>query len=351
MPSGVIFSESFGWASTAANLTAAGINKWTATAGGSGFSVGTGFGRGGGKGLQIQSGTTQQGTIEKAFTTQYTELTLGIAVNFISAGAAYNLFSFVDGGTIQVDVRIQADGSLIVTRNGTTILGPSTILFAPNSGFHYFWLRALIHPSAGTIKVIGDGAEVLSGTGLNTRATASSQINMLRLGNLSSLTKDVRYADIVVIDCAVNPVDKLSNDVRVQYLGPDADGFYNTDWAPNTGASRFGAIDEIPPNSDTDYIEEANVNGVVSVGLTDVAAVSGTIHTVVPYHVSRKTDAGSGSVQPGIREGGVDAYGTNQPLLVSYGHYMGGTIDSAPSGGVWDYTKLAAAELLLKRTA
>lgn len=351
MASGVIFSESFGWASVLANLSAAGIGKWTS---GSGTAFGTGNGRAGGKGCRVDgsSAGTASRNLHLSLGAQYTELTIGFAVSMISQSATMHLIKFFDGSTVQVDLRHNVDGSFSITRNGTVIAGPSATLVSVGSGFGYLWLRVLCHPSAGTVKLIYQGTTLLSATGLNTRASANTQMNAIEFGLASAQANFIfDFCDVVLIDGAVNATDKLADDIRVEYGGPDADGDYNTAWPPNTGTSRFGVIDEIPPNSDTDYIEAAAANDLVSVGVSDPVGQSGTIFTVVPWAIARKTDAGAGSVAIGLRQNSVDALGPTYALSTTYAHLFGGARDVAPDASAWDYTKINAAQLLLKRIA
>jgi hypothetical protein len=358
MASGVLFSESFLWANAVGDLATAGSGKWSSRAsnGGSWSFQTNPYGRG----YRFTSNNvsnTVSNEFRKDFTvTTYNEFTVGFAFQALANPTLLQLVKFYDGATLQMDIVLNNDGSISARRNGTVILGPSTRLFPDNSGWYYFWFRCKIDPSGGTVKLIGTGPgfageTILSGTGLNTRASANSRVTAVAFygaSNNSGVTAE--WASIVIIDCAVNPVDKLSNECRVDYLGPDGDGFY-TAWTPSTGTTRYTTIDEKPPNGDTDYSEAAAVNDQMSVTLSDPSVVSGTIHTVVPYHVSRKTDAGDGSMAVGLRQNSVDALGADTPLSTGYaGHYMAGARDTAPDGSAWDYTKLGSTELLFKRT-
>ncbi len=362
MASGVIFSESLGWASTFADLYSSAYGKWSSFADPSGTeSLASGTTRG--KAVRfLGPGVTGNtaGYLEKQLGAQYVELTCGFAFNPTAfSSVALPVVQLVDGTTVQVDLRIQTDGALVITRNGTTIAGPSTTLFPAGSGWYYFWLRVKISATVGTVKLIATGAglsgsTILSGSSLNTQASANTQVNAFRLGGgvvAQRQSSDFYWTDIVIIDATVNAVDKLGNDVKVEYLAPNADGFYNTAWPPNTGASRFGVIDEVPPNSDTDYIEAASVGDKVSVGLTAPTSTAGTIHTVVPYFLAKKTDAGAGSMKAGFRENSVDAMGADTGLGTSYTHYRGTPQDTAPDATAWDYTKIGNTELVMERTA
>lgn len=77
-------------------------------------------------------------------------------------------------GVNQCDIRLDGSGHIIITRNGTTIGGPSTQVIAPNT-WHYYEFKALFATGAtGTVEVKLDGATILTVTSVQTATTTAA---------------------------------------------------------------------------------------------------------------------------------------------------------------------------------
>lgn len=274
----------------------------------------------------------------------------GMAIKISDISKAHCLFAFMQGGSLQMEARITAAGLLTVTRNGT-VLGTSAAALVANR-WTYVELKVVINPSTGTYELRVDGANVVSGTGANTRATGSSTWDGLRLGDTAftgSFTKD--YDDIYFLDGSGSFNNDFLGDVRVDAYVTTANG--NTSGStPSTGTNRALNVDDAAPNGDTDYNTLAASGDKDTLVLTDLSPAG--VGTVLGFQVliyAAKTDAGAGSVCPVIRSGGTDYDGTATALSTTYG-YARVPYDTNPATGVrMTESEFNAAELGYKRTA
>lgn len=237
---GVVLTESWdaitttsqrGWTGTNATLTAAAA-------------------RTGPHGLPMSGG---QGAIK----------TLPAAITYIAGVAyrttAYNftgfgqVIAFLDGATVQVDLRLQGSaggqGTFEVTRNGT-VLGSVSTYALPVNIFHYIELEVTVDPVTGSVIARVDGNVIISVSGANTRATANTQINGIELFGQNG---PVHFDDVVVLDkSGAAPNNDFLGDVAVYALLASGGGTY-TQYTSSSGNPNYQNIDEASPNDDTDY--------------------------------------------------------------------------------------------------
>ena len=356
MASGVILTEGFGGVTQYTELINATTGKWfnVAVNGSPNYTISPTYGRYGRNGLRMVTANTSSRYFGTYLGANYTELLIGIAFAPISVGSQRIMVTIGEGGNgTHCSLRIDVGGAISVYRGSTLISGPSSQTYVDGSGYHYLWWRLKGSDTVGTSTVTVDGTQILASTSLDTFANANTWYNGIWIGHTSgsASSQEIWYADIVVVDCSVNAVNKLANDISIGGYFPNAAGNYNTAWPATGAASRQLAIGEIPPDGDTSYVQGAAAGDKVSVGLTDSAASGGQIITVVPYAIHKKTEAGDASIAVGLRQGGTDVQGTTVPSNALYLHKAGAAQDLAPDGGAWDYSKLNATELLLTRVA
>jgi hypothetical protein len=214
-----------------------------------------------------------------------------------------------ESGTAQVDVRITPLGKLKVTSGGV-VLGISTrqVVFA---GVHFqYEIKAVIHPSAGTIDVrtCGDPAGIpgLTGlTGLNTRVTGVSSIDevawcsdtLIAGGDGASVNID--HSDISVRD------DGWMGDAQWDYFASSVAGFYQQ-FTPSAGTNP-STIDETGAPT-ADHNKTSNVGDIDSFTGGSVSATA-VIPAVCQVMLHNKQAAGVAEDKFLFRQGGVDYTG------------------------------------------
>ena len=206
-----------------------------------------------------------------------------------------------DLGTNQCDLRIIPGGLLRVTRNGT-VLATSSASLLTNIYYHIEW-KIVIDNSAGSTIVKVNEVEVINSTSLDTQNTANAYATDVYLGFWNAFPGVVRgdFDDFVVRD------DGFSGDCSVVALLPTGIGSTNQ-WTATGAATTREAVDETPPNSDTDYIQTANITDL-SLFTYPTISVLATIVAVIPIPFAKKTAAGVTQIKSVVRSGGANYAG------------------------------------------
>jgi hypothetical protein len=264
------------------------------------------FGRNGTNGLQWVSSGANYVVKAIAGAPATVGLSCGIRSN---VNTAYNVFGhFVDGTTVQIELRINNQGKIEVLRgqNGM-ILATGTKIINSNTYVHVE-AKVLIHPSAGTAVVKINGVIDINASGLNTRATGTSQATNAYLGCTYNTGNGATGSmdDVIVWDTTgAAPQNDFPGDLRAQNLIPTGDGAA-TAWTINGGSTHFDRVDESAQDGDTTYSSDATPGDRELFTFSDLSPSAGTILGVAYVNVVRKDDAGARSIVSVHRQGGVN---------------------------------------------
>ena len=175
--------------------------------------------------LLINSG----GTATRTFTVSYGHLIMGFAIYQPSTPTSVTVARFLDTGSIQTDVRTDAGGHLVLTRNGT-VLGTSTPLLSP--GWNYLEMDVTFATGAtGTADLWLNGVRVLHLTSVQTASTANANANQVQLVGPQNTSY---FRDIYVIDASTGSNTSPLGDVTVGVKYPNAAGV-NQQWTASSG--------------------------------------------------------------------------------------------------------------------
>jgi hypothetical protein len=346
------FGDPGGRMYTAAGTAAANIlAHWTSLSATSAWSVSASNGRTTGSCLRMAQ-SNQNTAIFKTLTSQ---ATLGIAFAFRSGGAQItsgpSMAGFYDT-TAQVDLRLNSDFTLSVTRAGT-VLGTTSSGLNLNSYAHIEF-KVTFHPSAGTVDVWINGVNRLSLTGQNTRATANSSANAVYIGNPSINPNNQvgtwDYDDIIVYDGQATDANGNADitgpigDCGLAWLLPTGAGT-TTQFTPDTG-SNFARVNEATPDGDTSYAESATVGNIDTYAMGDLAGTVTTIKSVASIQYAKKTDVGARGMKAELRSGGGNAaHATEIALGNSYLYYFSNWGRNPNNGSPADWTPTAVNAL------
>lgn len=228
---------------------------------------------------------------------------------------------FRDSGTVQLDVRVTPVPHRIrVTRNGTTLATGVTNLI-PSTWYHLS-LDAVIDPTTGSFDVKLNGVTEISGSGVNTRATANSSANQVQVLGAGPGMTGASYIDDFVFGDNSGPSNTAAiGDVRVEAILPTAAGAFS-EWTPSAG-SNWQNVDDVPANDDTDYNSSATATAKDTFAMANVTPTAGTVKAIQYALYARKDDAGSRVIAPMSRQSGVDyVSATSHPLGNSYAYYI-----------------------------
>ncbi|MDO8562376.1 MAG: hypothetical protein Q7S25_00875, partial [Candidatus Limnocylindria bacterium] len=217
-----------------------------------------------------------------------------------------------------------ASTRLQVFRSGT-LLATSAGTY-PANVYNFIEFKVTINSVTGSYEVRVNGAvdANLSASGVNTRGVGTNNsTNMLRVGGVAGANTLGAYIDdLYICDLSGAANNDYLGDVRVQALLPNAAGAHSQ-WTPSGGAvANYTMVDEATPNDDTDYNSDATVGDIDTYAFSDLTPTTGTVKAVQTVIDARKDDAGTRTIAPVVREGGVDYVGPNHNVGTTYAFQM-----------------------------
>lgn len=278
-----------------------------------------------------------------------TTIITGFALNMGSApSSALNILEYREVATVHIALRLNTDLSVSVLRN-TTVLGSSAAGVVTASGYCFLELKALINDTTGTYEVRVNGANVLSGTGADTRNAATGIVSSVAI--LFARSGQV-FDDLYIADGTGSANNDFLGDVRIDAYLPNANG-NSSQLAGSDGNSvdNYLLVDENPPNDDTDYVQSATAAQKDTYGFPNMSHTPASIYGVQVNMSAKKDDAGARSICSVTRSGGSDTDGTTLALSTSYLFYMQ-VIETDPNtAAAWTQSGWNAAEFGVKVAA
>lgn len=270
--------------------------KWASV--GAQVTIVAGAGRWGGQALRCNRGSN--GGIYTMLKGAFASLGAAVAAKQAAPSGSTEiiLLRFLDANAgEQCSLRVNQSGTVIVSRNGTTLASSSSpITFGV---FHHFSFYAKIHDSAGEYAVRVDGASVAGisdATGVNTRGQTNNSASGvgLKQGGINNGTGDLDFSDFVVFDIDAGAADVIP-DCKVETLYPNGAGSLD-DFTPSAG-SNYQTVDETLVNS-SDYNTSTAQDQIDVFAMTDLATASGTPLGIQWCAYAWKTDAGGEGIKP-----------------------------------------------------
>lgn len=270
---------------------------------------------------------------------------VGLALNLTGLPASQSqLIQLRDASTLQVDLRINTDGTLAVTRNGTT-LGTSVAVLSTGA-FSYIEFKVAISDASGTYDVRVNGANVLSGTG-DTKNTANASANQIYIFGTSGGACVWDIDDLYICDGTGNQNSDFLGDVRVDCYRPSGNGNSSgMTGSDGNSTDNYALVDETTPNGDTDYVESSVASTTDTYAVGDMTHTPTLIFGVQAVASAKKDDAGARSLANVVRSNSTDADGATQALSTSYAMYRDiWELDPIGSPNIaWTKTSFNAAE-------
>ncbi len=273
-----------------------------------------------------------------------TEFYLRFAVLF-TATTANPFFRWYNGAGLAGSLRTKTFGNDVATvamYDGTTLRATSSTFTMLINEWHVFEVRVKIHASTGIFQVKFDGTLVLDFTG-----ATDAQAQVDRINFVSTAGNDTTDIDDIALNDTAGGVDDgwIADGGVLAALVPSGVGNY-TDLIASAG-NAWDCVNEIPQNSDTDYVYESIVDKKSTYTLTDVAGIptGGTIKRVWVELAAKETAADGVEIATVLRSATTDATGADQVLTIAYARYISAEylVDPADSAA-WTDTKLNALE-------
>jgi hypothetical protein len=328
---------------------------WTSlgTNAGSSWSVSAGNGRTTGSSLRCVSASASDQRLFKTLTAQ---ATWGIAFGF-----RFSALTGVNGGQIagtrdittnQADLRLNSDGTLAVTRNGTA-LATSAVALSLNTYYHIEFKVTIGASAAYEVRL--NGVAVIGPATGNTQATGNATANGIFIGPLSgsaSAYGNMDFDDVVVYDGQATDANGFSDintfigDCGVAWLQPTGAGT-TTQFTPGAG-SNYAQVNEATPDGDTTYVESATVGQIDTYAMADLPVGVLAVKTLAVVHHGRKTDVGSRGMKAVVRSGGGNTAHATEIALANTYQYYGSVFGQNPNAGSainWTPTSVNALEI------
>jgi hypothetical protein len=255
--------------------------------------------------------------------------------------SALNLLEFLETATLHVALRLNTDMSVSVLRSNTA-LATSAAGVVPTSGYCYVELKALINDTTGTYEVRINGANVLSGTGADTRNGATGVITGVSI--LFARNGQI-FDDFYICDSAGSVNNDFLGDRRVDVYFPNGNG--NSSQMVGSDANstdNYLLVDDTNPNDDTDYVQSDVLNNKDTYTFQNMSHTPASISGVMTLANAKKDDAGSRSIAMVTRSGGTDYDGSTQALSTSYIYYKQILETDPGTSSAWTQSGFNSAE-------
>jgi len=218
-------------------------------------------------------------------------------------------FSFYDGATRGINLRLDIDGKLSVHRS-STLLGTSTNVISVAT-WYYVELKILTHNSNGTVDLKVNETSWLSLSSQDTQQGSNAYHTAIQLGYVPNET--IQYDDVYCLDGSGSINNDFLGRRQVQAIRPDAAGA-TTEWDPNTGAN-YAAVDEVQLDEDTTYVE------TTFTGEKDLynyeSSVGSSIIDGIQVMTEAKATVGSMDLHTIVKSGSTEDDGSADPISSS----------------------------------
>lgn len=178
------------------------------------------------------------------------------------SGIPVVLAALLDAGTVQADLRLNADQTLEVTRAGTAVSGGKSTRPLVADLFQFVEWKCQLKSgiSSDEVLVRVDGELFVSVTsGESLIITANATANQILLGNtLTTLPAAHDYDDLIVLD-RQGALSALSGGMAVFTVYPSSGGQYSA-FSPSSGANHVSQVNQVTPDGDATYVSNALVS-------------------------------------------------------------------------------------------
>lgn len=263
------------------------------------------------------------------------------------------IFRFTENGTVQVDIRVNSQGDLFFTRNGTLLAGTTITACVIPGVYIQIQAKVVFNNTTGSVDVRLNGATSSSlpsgeSTGLDTVNTATVTCDGVALCVGGAAIDPATGSDNRdFCHVAVRSTDWMG-DIRVDYFPFNAAG-NSAQWTPSTG-SNHTTIDEIGSKNTADYNSESTVGEKDTFNLDNVPTTA-EILEVCPMGLFEKMDAGSAEVAFVVRQGSNEYDGANfSPPFGSAQYFKEGLEENPDTSNPWTASEFNSGELGYKRT-
>ncbi len=275
------------------------------------------------------------------FTDQATWI-VGCAFRFATFPATRVLFEFLDTATSHVDLRIQTNGILQATRNGTS-LGTGTTALSTNT-WYYVETKVTINDSTGVFAAQLNGVSEINLTSQDTRNAGNSTANVVKLLGVTNSGGNVDVDDYYVFDGTGSFNNDFAGVSRVFLAGPAEPGNY-AQWTPTDGTNLGNVIDPSSADDDASFNYTSTANNIDSFKFDDSPLASGNIKAFQHVLLAKHDGGGARSLAALQRSSSTDYAETGQSLSSSYKYYKFPRDTNPATSAAMTAAEFASAEM------
>jgi hypothetical protein len=275
---------------------------------------------------------------------------VGFAVQLdASPTSAVPIVALLDGATTQCDLRVNSNGTLSVTRNGTALTGGTSTTALSTGAYYYIEWKVTIADaiSAGSCKVRVNGVDAITvATGQDLQASTNAFASVFRFGVIGNTSAFLNFDDLYVCDQSGTTNNDFLGDCRVDTQFPNGDGA-TTNFVASSGTTHYTLVDETAPNT-TDYVDSATVGDRDLYEFTNLTPLSAsTVYGVQVNTAALKDDAGSRSIAVTARSGATNVDGATLALSTSQ-LYFSSIFEADSAAAAWTQSSVDAAQFGIK---
>jgi hypothetical protein len=284
----------------------------------------------GGPGSRPALAMNSGNVLTKTFSASYARWIIGARIK-ISTLAAVQLFRLEDGGSNQIELSVNADGTLKTTRNGTLLSTASAAAISAGSFYYVEWDATIAN--SGSFEIRLNEGVIRTASGVDTQATANASANQFLLAPSGT---GVTYCDLVIQAGAAGGGATYWGDVKLEYDTSVSDDT-PSQWPPSTGTDKYSVVDDAATDASmTDYISSATPGDRQTFVFGGLATGAGSVKAVRMIALTDKDDPGTTrQIELYTRVGSTNYdSGTTETLNYGDAQYVGHTWETNPATAV-----------------
>lgn len=284
------------------------------------------------------------GTVNIKNTPDLTEFYFRSGIKF--GLATQDIFAFRNSANANLAKIATVNTGFVRLYIGSTLVGTGTH-FVGDNGWHLVETYLKIDGSNGVFECRVDGVTDISFTG-NTVATTPSIVTNI----LFQATSSAGSIDDLALNSASGTSDNgWCGDGKIVMLTPNANGD-SSQMAGSDGNStdNYLLVDEIPPNSDTDYVvSDVSGNADLYNLTTTTLPTNAVVKRVYVESRSREEVASGDSIKLGIKTNGSEYWSTSIVQTAIYGRNVGvDYLINPQTGSAWTQSEIDALQAGVK---
>lgn len=300
-------------------------------------------------GMVLSSGRTGGIAIEMSSTSESLETPdVGANPQTIIIGFGFKVTSLIterliflrQGGTNNVGIKLNSDGSLSIERT-PTVLATTSAGEISTGTWYYIELKATIDNSAGAFELKIDEVTKLNVSGVDTQASTNAYTDTVLFRGLNGGI--ITYDDLYVIDTLGSENNDFLGKSVIRAMYPNAAGDAS-DLTPDSG-SNYARVNETVVDDDTSYVE-SSTTGHKDLHNHDNISPTGVIRGIQINTQVRDTVSGGSSLKSLVKSGTTTDTGSADTIDgTSYEHQFRILEQDPDTSAAWTLSGTDAAQI------